>query len=144
MSKFNHRWSIICQHHIIDSMTNNLSLINVLEVVTLSIDKKNNEIEDSILPITFELVSFWDNNLNELGDLDYKIEIISPDKEVIFDVKPNIKVDLSKLRMRTIVGVNGLKAKLLSGKYLFLIKQRLSVNGSYKKIAEIPLEVNIV
>jgi len=143
MLKYSHRWSIVCQKSIVDKNDNNMSLIGVLEQLSFSIPNNISFEKEFVLPVVFDVVSFWDNDLLTKGDLDYWIEIFSPNKKKIFENKPEFEVDHNKPRTRTILTIGGFKTLPLSGVYKIVVKQKNDVTGKYKKVSEIPLNIKI-
>jgi hypothetical protein len=75
------------------------------------------------------------------GELDFILEVFSPDKKRILKIVPKFDIDKSKERLRTIITANGLKALPIDGVYTFFIKERRG--SGYKKVSEIPLKVKI-
>ncbi len=146
-----HIWSVVCDDAVVDSRTNNISLHNALELLT--IETKNNDnlqkiIKQSsvekpvILPIRFTIVSSWlHNKVRSSTALKMKIEIVSPKGKIIATMANDIKVDSEKNRTRTIARVEGLPIIAEFGLYKFLIKIKTDNNNTYKKVAELPLEI---
>ena len=142
-NKYVHRWSIACETSTIDSGTNNISLINILEELQFSFDKEKVKGNFVVLPISLAIVSFWDNNLQMKGKLDYAMSFLSPKGKELWQIKPEIKDEINKDRFRTIMNINGLKTLLESGQYQFVIKQRQNSKEDYKKIANIPIVITM-
>ncbi|HCC84501.1 MAG TPA: hypothetical protein DEP87_02365 [Candidatus Pacebacteria bacterium] len=146
----NHIWSVLCRKSVIDRDTNNISIFDVFE--QLSVDAKikenpdNNENKDNKkinLPIEYELISFWVKDSRQSpfhfkGDV--KVEITNPKglSEKSFEQVLEMPKDMKRLRARMII--NGLIIEE-SGIYNFIVSIKEPGNQKYKKVSEVPLEV---
>src|SRR3989344_8530142 len=82
-----HVWSILCRKSIIDIDTNNITLSDVLERIIINVNQEENFKDKTLnysLPIEFEVVSLWFNDLgNKDLKVETKIEIFSPQGKLV-------------------------------------------------------------
>jgi hypothetical protein len=152
MDKFTHRYSLLCQKTIIDSKTNNLSLIDIIEEIKLFVDKKNykdvygeefGKGSNFEVPISFELVSAWLNNKRSKS-IDLIIKFVSPSGKRMLEHKPYFRVDEKKHVVRSSLKINGLKLEQKSGEYNFVIHYRDNNKAKYKVVEKIPIQIKLV
>jgi hypothetical protein len=133
---FNHIWSIICQSSSIDKENNSINLFGCIE----NINVKRKDTNNNILPINFNIVSCWIiNNPNKKNDLIFKITIVDPSGQVIFEKDQEIITEVGWQRIRNIAKFSGLKINN-SGRYLFKISQK---ENDFKVVATLPVDINI-
>lgn len=109
-------WSIFCEKPIIDSKSNNVSLIGVIEAL-------NVPTVPVVIPNPFFIVSLWQrSSLNESKpeDVEYRIVLITPKKREKQLIK--YKFSLEKKRHRTLNGIFGLPIDS-AGTHYFSIQQ---------------------
>jgi hypothetical protein len=138
-----HIWSVLCRKSIIDSETNNISLNDVFEQLSINIDASaNKSIKTKInIPVEFEVVSMW---LNTTGQKIFKAEMevnfVTPEGTIINSLKQNIEVSNMARRLRTRLKSLGLGVGD-SGTYTFEVKIKEYGEDKFKTVAKIPLEV---
>jgi hypothetical protein len=131
-----HIWSVACESSSIDYETQRVSLLNLLESITVFCDSE----APINLPMNFEVVSNWlrtDQNQPEKGIA--RIYMIHPSGET--GPKIDIELDLSAnpiLRTRVKINVIGLTGP---GKYIFNVDIQDTGEGKWKTVADIPLLV---
>lgn len=140
-----HIWSVLCQKTIVDSDTNNISLVDILEQLTANVNIKDpkNELKEINVPINFEVVSFWlKDSAEKVVKANLEIEIIDPEGKVLkkfpqtLEFPPNIRRLRSRLRILGFV-------LTVSGNYVFKVKIKDEKRKEYQDVAELPLEVNL-
>lgn len=139
-----HIWSILVQKSIIESQTNSLSLIDVMEELTVGINKvkSSNEKDSTInVPINYEIVSYLSRDREDI-EPKIKIEIINPSNKILKVFEYPIAWEKGKQRMRVRMCINGLGVDE-GGSYTFKVWLKED-KENYKIAAEIPLLVNIV
>ena len=115
-------WGLICQNSIIDSNTNNQSLINILEEITIT--SNHLEIKDEKIPISFDLAYlFYEPKLLNNIKVDAVIEILDSAINIIEKNKVTFPWEKNKKRMRLNVRINSLPIKE-SGTYFFRVKYK--------------------
>ena len=137
-------WSALCARALIDQRTNALSLIDCLDEITVNFaTPEEMNASSKNIPITFELVSLWHDDVNRAQErvLPYMIEIYDPKGDKINEFKNEAKFEAGKSRLRTITGINGLKLTT-EGKYLFKVKQ--GADQAAPLVATIPVDVKFL
>ena len=134
-----HIWSIVCQHSILDRDTNLLSIINVIEELTI---KEQPEPEKS-LGIVLELTSLWvRSDFNVPGQGFARYVFASPSGQSIKEIE--VDIDLTKFeRLRSRGQFIGLSL-LESGRYNFRVEFRENKEEEWKQISSIPIKVNFI
>jgi hypothetical protein len=132
----NHVWSVLCENSILDQDTKLISMINVLEEITIP----DLPAPDKVLPIVVSLVTLWtrsDIKTPEQGSARYNFT--SPGGEVLQSLEQ--VVDLTKYeRLRSRGQFAGLKLPE-SGLYSFSVECREDEQGEWSRVATIPLKV---
>jgi len=145
-------WTVFCQQSIIDSETNNLSLLNVTEKLEFTmprdVHKKvlaNRENNPIIVPASFELVSLWEKEKRGNEKADILVELHDSGGVKLRDfIQPiEIKDIYKRLRFRNRVGEFPVTN---SGIYHFAVSVKEEGKKNYKKVSDTPVEiiVNIV
>lgn len=140
-----HIWSVLCQKTIIDSDTNNISLVDILEQLTANVNIKDpkNEPKEINVPINFEVVSFWlKDSAEKVVKADLEIEIIDPEGKVLKKFPQTLKFPPNIRRLRSRLRIIGL-VLTVSGNYIFKVKIKDEKRKEYQDVAELPLEVNL-
>jgi hypothetical protein len=132
-----HVWSVLCSSSVIDVQSNNISLYNTLEQITI----KDNPKPDGVLPFNFHIVSSWirsDSNIPATG-LE-RISFLDPLGKKTGSIE--LPINLSEHeRARNRFEFSGLPASK-PGRHIFLVEYRLENNESnWHSIAEIPLTI---
>ena len=140
-----HVWSVLCRRSVIDSETNNLSLYDVFEQLTVDLkfkEQDKDKLTKVTVPLEYEFVSLWYKQANSKFEGQFKVDVWTPKGEIektfeqVFEMAPTMK------RMRTRLRINGFVAED-SGIYLFKISYKEKNNNKYTEITDIPFEVNI-
>ncbi len=139
-----HIWTVIARHSVVDASSNNLSLHNILEKIDVDIEGKVPENSNLILPIDFELVSLWsDEVITAKREFEIKVEFVNTEKKVIGEFPQLITFEKGIRRFRSILKISGLPITK-SGIYFFRIYAKSKTDNKFSKpSAQIPLEVNI-
>jgi len=150
MNYFTHRFSLLCEKGIIDSGTNNISLINIVEELSVVIKKSDyqklngkdvDKAEFVDIPFFFEIVSFWENDGHK-EKLDVRIDLLAPSGKVLNQFYPKFKFDSQNDKLRTTIKVDGVKINKESGVYNYVIHYRNKESEKYKIVATVPLVIN--
>ena len=144
LKKVRHLWTIICQSSVIDSLTNNISINNILEEIYINKqDSSGNKIaiqKGDIMPINFQIICFWKKLIDVNDDLfiDGKIQFIDPNGEIITENPFPIPMEKGKQRMRAIMDIKGGLKITVPGEYIFRLRARednksdfIDINDSY-------------
>jgi hypothetical protein len=134
-----HLWSIICRQTLINGETNVISLIDILEEITLSNpDGLPDGKTKYVVPLDFELVSYWMRE-GEEESIKLHIELVDSEKNIVSASDNKILIDQpDKKRVRT--RIKGNKFSFIGlGQYLFKIS--IKENDKITEVAEIPVDV---
>ncbi len=143
--KITHVWSVICTSSSVDQATNNVSLYNILEQLTVPKEilnkMKEKSIAEIILNINFEIVNFWIKKIKDENiSAEEQIEIIDPQGKTLGIQKFPLKIPANKQRSRFILSMNGFKMTI-PGDYVFQISVRDSESNDFIKVASLPVQV---
>jgi len=130
-----HIWSILCSRAVIDSETNNVSIQDVIEQITVNAEP----VENGFLPIPFELITLWDREeIDKATKGIERITFITPSGKM--DVISETEIDLTKAeRHRQRVKFPGLPINE-AGRYYFKVEVK-NDNDEWKQVSAIPLKV---
>jgi hypothetical protein len=137
----NHIWTIICEKSIIDQETNNISLYNVLEQITITRPADIAEERPGIIPIKHEVVTLW---MREQIDQPIRAMARMKLESQSGQVWPanEFEVDLSEhVRMRTILRSDQLLFDT-PGIYHFQIEIQ-KPDEHWENVGKIPLQIVI-
>jgi len=134
-----HVFSLLCRKSIIDQDTNNLSISEVLERLTIQTEgpKSNDHIR---VPVEFEIVSLWRKIVKDSFKGEIVITLLDPDKKVLHTQTVPLTIKPTFDRYRTRVRAKGIPVSK-EGTYRFKIS--VEENGKESVVANIPLEVKI-
>lgn len=131
-----HVWSVLCETSLLDQDSKLISLINVLEQLTIP----EAPAPDKELPIVVNLVSTWvRSDLNVPSQGQSQINFVSPSGNVLQALANN--VDLTKYeRLRARGQFRGLKLPE-EGQYHFDVEFREDDQHDWSKVASVPLKI---
>jgi hypothetical protein len=146
MNKINHIWSVLCKESIIGQDDNVISLIGVLEELTVNLTPikgapfpPNQNVN---IPINYEIISFWaKENLNEEAKANIQISVINPDDKETILFNQELKIPENLKRFRSRFKISGMTAHK-DGIYFF--KVAMKEEKESKVVSKIPLEVKII
>jgi len=137
-----HVWSVLCSQSISNAMTKNLSLIEVLEQLSIT-GPPLVEGKEGAIPITLDVASFWlrwPYDQQTRGST--RLLFLSPNGEVMREAL-EFSIDLSEQkRAHTIARINGLPFRQ-EGVYRFSVQLQEDGDIEWKEVASIPLELII-
>ena len=140
-----HVWSVLCRSSSVDRDSNNISLYEVFEELTVDIGVKKGaqEPKEFNIPVEYEVVSLWTkDNTNKHVKAEVKIEVVNPadkkNKEFInsFEMPEKMKRMRYRLRIRGL-GISS------PGYYKFFVYVKEAGEESFRKVAELPLQINL-
>lgn len=138
-----HIWTILCERSSVDSKSNLLSIFNCIEELSVVIDKTKAPKGDTVLPVEFQLISFWTvENPKNKNILEFQVEIIDPKGDSLnkfsnkFDIKDGI------LRQRSITNIQGFKITE-AGRYTIRVIQKQEEKKEFKIVSELPLDIKL-
>ena len=138
-----HIWTVLCQKSTIDVDSNQLSLFNCMEELSIVIDKTEAVGKNLAIPIEFQLVSYFTADDTSLAHLiNLRIEIMDPSGKAlnVFENSHQIKQGVARFRSRA--NISGMPVTD-SGRYFFKIFQKTDSAGEFELISELPLDVKL-
>ena len=136
-----HVWTIGCRKSLIDSDSNILNLMEILEKITVGLQKDvtlNKDIKINI-PINFEIVSFWQKLVADKAVKGKaKILMLSPSGKELLDLPIEFDVPKNKKNMRTILKINTFP---FVGAGLYKIIMFEKDENAFVQVAEVPIEI---
>jgi len=137
-----HIWSVLCEQSLIDSDTHLISLVNCIEEIEVGYE---GTFEGKIsVPVKFQLASFWakDNN-TEADELDLKIEIVNPDKNVVISFTNKFPVAKEFIRFRTRMNIQGMDITM-AGRHLIRLLKKEAGSADFAVVSEAPIDIKLV
>lgn len=136
------QWALLCSTSLIDKERNNLSLINVVEQITLAAQGSEFGAWARMQP-PMQLVSLWRRNEAELPERGkQRVLVVAPNGEIPERVTPppEIDVDLDRFRRYRIRTAVTHFPVCGPGTYEFRIEKRTD-NGEWEPAGSVPLDV---
>lgn len=148
-----HIWSMLCEKSIVDSKSNNVSLIGIIEEAQFHGNLNNKQPgkdteNDPSLYLHIEWLTLWARKeKNTPIETEVKDYIINPSGEITFTKEYHI--DLSKnirLRCRRNISFAPFKQSGKpgdSGQYLFCVKVKNPESKKWEEVSQLPVDVKI-
>ena len=147
-SSISHVWSVLCRSSVTDSQTNNISLSNVIERLTL--EKPATDLtqitpqiieKEIIVGIPLEIVSLWrrgekGENLNA----DVSVDIFGPSGEILGTFPYHFEMKNEHRRIRTRLIFKSIKVRG-GGEHFLVVKIKEVGESEFRPVAHIPLEI---
>lgn len=146
LKKIKHLWTVMCRNSVVDSVSNNLSINNVLEQLKITAKSPSGENiipqKGIVVPMDFQIVCFLKRiaGINDTFSLDGEIEIIDPKGETLSKHPFPIIMERGKERVRAIMGFPGLKVTV-PGEYVFKLRIREDKENEFVDVDESYLAV---
>ena len=143
-----HGWSILCSRSIVDSATNQVSLIDAVdqfEINTPEIDEMLQEALSSgnqglLIPAQLTLATWWYRAEKETPErASARLRMLNPGDQVVVEQPFAVPLETSSVH-RTFFAVPALKFSGY-GRYQFLIEQQLDTESGWLEVARLPLDV---
>ncbi len=130
-----HIWSVLCSRSIIDSETNNVSIQDVVEQITINAEPA----ENGFLPFPFELITLWGRKESDNPSKGIeRITFVTPSGKS--EVVSEAEIDLSNTeRHRHRVKFPGLPVSE-AGKYYFKVAVK-NGNSEWQQVSAVPIKV---
>src|SRR4030042_331045 len=137
-----HIWTVVCSKSIIDHQSNNITLFNVLEQISVTLPVEKGKEKHILIPLSFEVVSFWTRKEEHKADRGTaRLSFITPSGNVSSTYE--YEIDLSEyIRTRMIVGTAGLEFQE-SGIHYFHVELQCDGDDKWQSVARIPLQILI-
>ncbi len=143
--KVKHIMTVACGSSAVDRDSNSLSILNVIEEITVNLDSVQNQPIDLSqkkgVQFPFEIVSVW-GRLNNSDDISAEIKIVlhDPDGVVMQELPYKLEIKAIHQRMRIRIKSNGLNITK-QGDYYFSIL--LKSGDSFEEVGQVPLVIKI-
>lgn len=138
-----HIWSILSKKSIIDSTSNILSILEVVDEfkVDITLPKNLNETKNIVIPIELELTSLWYRN-DPVGEypFDFRVELYDPSGKKTNSFENVLIFPKDKKRLRSQSKMQGLPVND-SGVYKFTIGFKDKKMKNFQNVAELPFDV---
>lgn len=144
-----HVWSVLCRRAITDKETNQMTLVDSIEHIGVTLDSDqpltaHDEDPERKIGIKLEatLISYWVRSENDAPEKGIcRVSLLGPNR-VTIGREMTMAIDLTKKRrMRTQLTLEGLPFTGL-GRYNFLVEME-DADGDWKTAARVPYEVEL-
>jgi len=137
-------WSVLCRKGVLDKYTNQMSLLDVIDEVTIAPTQPiPAEAKDVFLTAEFHVVSLWmRSELSVPEVVRFRILISGPNNQA--SLGPETEINLREfVRSRHISRFEALPFHG-SGLYRFFLESYSAERNGWERLASVPLEVKIV
>src|SRR5262245_4021414 len=138
-----HVWTIPCRMSIPSADTNNITLVDVLEQITIPIPQPEKPLERGLFPALFDVVTLWAReNDNKPATGFARLSFLGPDGAALICYE--YPIDLSNNpRVRHTGRVIGFPTGK-AGRYVFKVEMRIKDEDNWQEVHMLPLIVTIV
>lgn len=129
-------WAVCCERPIVDMQTNNLSLIGLIEELTLPAPRV-------VLGGPMHIVCLWERSLpnEEAEEFDYRVQLVRPDGTLAYEGESmTMGIPANILRLRTLLAFAGAPFDQ-SGRYEWVVQ--LAEDGEWSERFRLPLNVKL-
>jgi hypothetical protein len=131
----NHIWTVLCSKSITDQESNNISLLEVLEQLTIV-----GPPIPSVVPVRFEVVTLWGRSDADQPSRGHaRLLFLTPSDTVIGEHEYDIDLSVYQ-RYRTRTVMTGLPVQE-AGRHHFRVQLRDEGETEWRDVANIPLQV---
>jgi hypothetical protein len=145
-----HIWTVICSQSTIDSESNNLTLVNVIERIGIRVPaseiKKMREkgAKKIAFPTPLEITSLLRNNAyKKAAVFDFRVRMLDELGKTVTNVveqKIALKEGIKNIRIRNKFNAIAVEQ---GGDYWFVVELKSVEENSYKEVASVPLQIEI-
>lgn len=133
-----HVWSVLCERALFEQGTQNVSLIGVIEELSLEGALPTERVD---LPLRASFVSYWTRDTYEATERGHsRLRLISPTNEVLVEGRP-LNVDLEGSTRAQTVSLFEMLPLQGEGTYQFAVDYRRQQESEWTERTRIPLEV---
>jgi hypothetical protein len=137
-----HIWTVPCRLSTVDRESNNASLIEALEELTIPTVLPQQP-DRALIPAIFDVVTLWGRENDERAESGFgRMTLVSPSGEPLLVNEYDIGLRESR-RFRLVGRILGFPAQN-SGRYHFRVERRQGDNAEWHQVATVPLWVNIL
>lgn len=134
----NHVWTLVCTKAVIDQQSQNLSIHDVIDEMTVEITTKEKVPDDFVVPVPFVIVSVWERSQMDVPEdkESCQFRIVNPKGKELSNFEQVFSMLGPHVRSRVIVNVQGMPMQG-AGRYEI---QVLGKKGTrWQKVATVPL-----
>jgi hypothetical protein len=137
-----HIWTLPCRFSLANGDTNNVSLIEVIEDISIPLPPPQPPVW-GLVPALFDVVTVWARQNDDAPTSGFgRLSIVSPGGESL--VHYDYDIDLREnRRVRNIGRVLGFPARE-PGRYFFRVEYRINANDAWQQVSNFPIAVNIL
>lgn len=147
------KWALLCKNASIDQQSNQVSLFNILEELTInkgplstSVVKKSSSFSDNTqIPGEFTLVVQFEKHAKEgtpSFQPEMELKIVDPDGDLISSNILPLNFEENKNRLRAIVAFSAFVVKN-PGVYNYVVSIRSSKKEAFEEATRVPVDVKI-
>lgn len=134
---------MLCARSIIEGSTGLLSLIDILEEVTLGELPPLEDNKEQIIRFPVSVVSLWQRKPeSDPTKGTVRLSLISPHHEIIKEFEYDADLTKEKQRLRTIARLDGIRFRGV-GTYQFLVQIRGEKETAWREVATIPFPIKL-
>ncbi len=148
-NKIDHQWTILCGSSSVDQQTNNISLFNIIEQLSLNIKRENwekalKEKKEGFLARTqFEIVTLWEKeDLEDEISAEVEVRLVDPKGNVLHKQPYQLSFAKQVKRHRQRLTWSGMKLTQ-AGVYIFSINIKYPNATQFEEVGTVKLLVNI-
>lgn len=139
-----HTYSLLCKSTSIDKATNQLSIFETLDDVSIVVPSNISVNGIQAIPMTAHLVSVWRRDKHDVAETSVgRILIKSPSDEDLGEIPLNIELKKHRLA-RIILTMTSLPLSKGPGMYFFCIQEKSHEESIWRTVAEIPLFFSMI
>lgn len=135
-----HVWSVLCAKSVTDSVTNNISLIDVVEQIAAVPPTTPSPQGTGMVLVPLEIVSLWareNPSIPARGRA--RVDLVGPNGAALANFQ--FEIDLSRFeRLRTQGKMNGVPV-VAAGLYSFIVSMQQGPQDSWLEVARVPLQM---
>lgn len=133
----NHIWTVLCSKSITDQESNNISLLEVLEQLTIA-----GPPTPGVVPVRFEVVTLWGRSDTDQPSRGHaRLLFLTPSDTVTGEHEHDIDLSVyQRTRNRTLM--TGLPVQE-TGRHHFRVQLRDEGETEWRDVADIPLQVSL-
>jgi len=137
-----HMWTIPCRVAIIDRTTNNVSLIDIVEEVTVAPPDAELAAGVPRVPILFDIMTLWRRENPDQPETGFsKMSLLSPQGAVLVEAETDVDLRTFK-RCRATTKLVGIPVAG-PGIYHLRLERRADTSMPWEEVARVPLDVSV-
>lgn len=137
-----HMWTIPCRVAIIDRTTNNVSLIDIVEEVTVAHPDAEPAAGVPGVPMLFDIMTLWRRENPDQPETGFsKMSLLSPQGAVLVEAETDVDLRTFK-RCRATTKLVGIPVAG-PGTYQFRVERRADSSMPWEEVGRVPLDVTV-